>query len=109
MKKVALGKLTEIMRRDSRVIQMFGVELALFRLKTGEIRMIENECPLGGGKLSDGIVCDRFVFSPIRDYKISLDDGRLDLPGSAQLRTYSTEVDHLSGMLVMLIEETNVA
>ncbi|MCL6456525.1 MAG: nitrite reductase (NAD(P)H) small subunit, partial [Gorillibacterium sp.] len=82
------------------------VELAIFRLKTGEIRIIENECPQGGGKLSDGIVCDRFVFSPIHDYKINLDDGRVDSPDSGQLRVYSAEVDRLSGMLVVLVEES---
>ena len=105
MKTITLGKLTEIMKQKSRILRTLGMEMAIFRLQSGEFRLIENECPLGGGKLSDGMVSGRYLYSPLHDYRISLDDGSMDVPLARPLRVYCPEVDRTSGMLRLRLEE----
>lgn len=108
MKTITLGKLTEIMQQESRILRIFGTELAIFRLATGEIRLIENECPLGGGKLSNGMVSGRYVYSPLYDYRVSLDDGRMDVSPVRKLRIFQAIADRVSGMLVLQLDEAEV-
>jgi nitrite reductase (NADH) small subunit len=108
MKTITLGKLTEIMQQESRILRTLGMELAVFRLATGEIRLIENECPLGGGKLSNGMVSGRYVYSPLYDYRVSLDDGRMDVSPVRKLRIFETVADRVSGMLLLQLEEAEV-
>lgn len=108
MKTITLGKLTEIMKQESRILRALGMELALFRLATGEIRLIENECPLGGGKLSNGMVSGRYVYSPHYDYRVSLDDGKMDASPARKLRVFEAVVDRVSGTLLLQLEEADV-
>jgi nitrite reductase (NADH) small subunit len=83
-----------IPRREGRAVSLAGRELAIFNL--GErFLAVENRCPHLGGPLSDGIVSGSAVVCPLHAWKVRLDSGQVDRPGTAAacVRTYPTRVD----------------
>lgn len=104
MAKKQVGNVSEIDPLGARKLQWEGTELALFRLTNGEVRAVENRCPHKGGKLSEGMVCGRFVHCPLHDWKIDLDSGQVQAPDDGCVAVYETEVDSSSG--IIYIKET---
>ena len=70
-----------------------NLELAVFKLASGDIRAIENRCPHKGGVLSEGIVSGEHVFCPMHDWKISTCDGKAQGPDVGCVKTYKVEVE----------------
>ncbi len=50
--------------------------IALFRLRSGEVRAVDAVCPHRGGPLSEALVGSQTVVCPLHGYKFSLADGR---------------------------------
>ena len=90
-----------IPRREGRAVTLGGRELAIFNLgpSTGlgageRFLAVENRCPHLGGPLSDGIVNGCQVVCPLHAWKVRLDTGAVDRPGTAAcVRTFPTRVD----------------
>ena len=98
-----------IPRREGRAVTVGGRELAIFNLgpstapgagpSTGlgggpRFLAVENRCPHLGGPLSDGIVNGCQVVCPLHAWKVRLDTGAVDRPGTAAcVRTFPTRVD----------------
>lgn len=99
MAKLQVGKLSEIDPLGARKLQMGETEIALFRLSGGEVRALENRCPHKGGKLSEGMVCGRYVHCPLHDWKIDLDNGQVQAPDKGCVAVYETDVDSGSGII----------
>ncbi|MFC0215720.1 nitrite reductase small subunit NirD [Paenibacillus chartarius] len=92
MKRIVVGKHSDITEKRSRVVNVDGIEIALFKLSGGEIKAIENKCPHKGGKLSEGIVCSHHVFCPLHDWKISLENGVVQAPDEGCVNTFRVEI-----------------
>ena len=99
-----MGKLSDLSEKRSRILRVDGVEIALFKLSTGEVRAIENRCPHKNGKLSEGIVCDHHVYCPLHDWKINLNDGQVQSPDEGCVTTYEVEVDQVSGEIRLCLD-----
>jgi len=99
-----VGKLSDLSEKRSRILRVDGVEIALFKLSTGEVRAIENRCPHKNGKLSEGIVCDHHVYCPLHDWKINLNDGQVQSPDEGCVTTYEVEVDQVSGEIRLCLD-----
>lgn len=104
MRRMVVGNLSDLSEKRSRILQMDGVEIALFMLSTGEVRAIENRCPHKNGKLSEGIVCDHHVYCPLHDWKIDLNDGQAQAPDEGCVTTYEVEVDQISGVIRICLD-----
>lgn len=83
-----------IPRREGRAVRLGGRELAIFNL--GErFLAVENRCPHQGGPLADGIVTGCAVVCPLHAWRVRLDSGNVERPGStsACVQTFATRVE----------------
>ena len=80
--------------REGRPIRLAGRELAIFNLGDRFVA-IDDRCPHQGGPLSDGIVSGCAVVCPLHAWKVRLDTGAVDRPGStdACVTAYETRVE----------------
>ncbi|MGC5325781.1 nitrite reductase small subunit NirD [Brevibacillus sp. SYSU BS000544] len=108
MKRILVGNVGDIKKKSARTIWIGRTEIAVFKLSSGEIRAIENRCPHKGGILSEGIVCDHYVFCPMHDWKIDMNNGLVQEPDEGSVKTYAVEVDQSNGELYLLIENEDV-
>ena len=89
--KVEVANLVDLPIQTGKVLKLNGQEIALFRLSSGEVRAVENRCP-HGGPLAEVIVSGEYVFSPLYDWKISLQDGQVQAPDTGCVTTYTVNV-----------------
>lgn len=61
--------------------------VAVFRLRSGELRAVDAVCPHSGGPLADGQFDAKKVICPLHSYTFSLADGTC-LNGDHAVRTY---------------------
>jgi len=97
---ITVGHASEFMERRSRVLRIGDLELALFKLSDGSFRAVENSCPHKGGKLADGMVCDHHVYCPLHDWKIDMNDGKVQAPDEGCVATFSVDVDEVGNVIV---------
>jgi nitrite reductase (NADH) small subunit len=71
----------------ARAFAVGGVMVAVFRLRSGELRAIDAVCPHSGGPLADGQFDAKKVICPLHGYFFSLADGTCR-GGSYAVRTY---------------------
>ncbi|WP_134682727.1 nitrite reductase small subunit NirD [Brevibacillus migulae] len=88
MKQVIVGNLGEIPPASGKVVHIGDQEIVIFRLSTGEYRAVENRCPHKGGPLAEGIISGKFVYCPLHDWKVSLEDGKVQAPDHGCVQTY---------------------
>jgi nitrite reductase (NADH) small subunit len=91
--KVAIGSVRELPERLGKTVFVGDKEVAVFKLSNGSVRAIENRCPHKGGVLSEGIVSGEFVFCPMHDWKICIEDGNVQAPDRGCVKTYQTLVE----------------
>lgn len=91
--KVLVGPAGELTERIGKTVCIEDKEVAVFKLSNGSIRAVENRCPHKGGVLAEGIVSGDFVFCPMHDWKICLEDGNVQDPDTGCVKTYRTLVD----------------
>lgn len=86
--KIFLTKIETLLPQIGRSVSIGSKKLALFQLSDGRITAIEDFCPLTGGPVLEGTVSGEYLYEPLRDYKISLIDGRIQEPDEGQLQVY---------------------
>ena len=86
--------LDEIPRRGSRVVELGGIRVALFRTADDQVHALEDRCPHKGGPLSQGIVFDRRVACPLHGWQIRLDTGHACAPDEGCVRRYRIKVEN---------------
>ncbi|WP_101845868.1 nitrite reductase small subunit NirD [Halobacillus sp. Marseille-P3879] len=91
--KVFVAKVEELPENLGRTVHAGGLELAIFKLADGDVRVIENRCPHKGGVLAEGMVSGEHVFCPMHDWKISVKDGKVQDPDTGCVNTYEVEVE----------------
>ncbi|MFG6149996.1 nitrite reductase small subunit NirD [Halobacillus sp. B23F22_1] len=94
LNKVFVAKVNELPDQLGRTIEAGGLELAIFKLASGDIRVIENRCPHKGGVLAEGIVSGEHVFCPMHDWKISVVDGNVQDPDTGCVKTFDVKVEN---------------
>ncbi|WP_138755562.1 nitrite reductase (NAD(P)H) small subunit [Paenibacillus sinopodophylli] len=66
-----------------------GTEIAIFRLDERTLYALENRTGhQKGGPLAEGLVSGEYVYCPLRDCKISLVTGEVQLPDTGQVETF---------------------
>jgi nitrite reductase (NADH) small subunit len=91
--KLRVGSVDEVTERLGKTVRVGEKEIAVYKLSNGRIRAIENRCPHKGGVLSEGIVSGDFVFCPMHDWKICLDDGKVQEPDTGCVKSYQTVIE----------------
>ncbi|SEN86864.1 assimilatory nitrite reductase (NAD(P)H) small subunit [Mesobacillus persicus] len=92
--KMFIADYQSLPERTGQVFKMDGEEIVLFRLSSGEVRAIENRSPHPkGGTLSEGLVSGEYLFCPVYDWKISLQDGKVQAPDEGKVKIYQIERD----------------
>lgn len=70
-----------------------GKEFSVFHLTDGRVLALRNRCPHKGGPLSEGIVSNHYVFCPLHDWKINLEDGQVQAPDKGCVKTFPAKVE----------------
>jgi nitrite reductase (NADH) small subunit len=86
--------LGEIPRQGSRVVELDGIRVALFRTADDQVHALEDRCPHKGGPLSQGIVFDQRVACPLHGWQIRLDTGHACSPDEGCVRRYRIKVEN---------------
>jgi nitrite reductase (NADH) small subunit len=100
--KVMVGHIDKFPERLGKTVRLGDTEIAIFRLSSNKFRAVENRCPHKGNVLSEGMVSGKFVFCPMHDWKICLEDGQVQAPDHGCVKTYKTLVEE---DIVYLIQE----
>lgn len=72
-----VGRVDDIPRRGSRMVNTREQKIALFRAADDRIFALRDECPHQKGPLSQGIVHDGCVTCPLHNWVISLETGEV--------------------------------
>lgn len=90
----AVGRQEEFFPMIGRVIQLKDVEIAVFRTSDGQVYAVENRNPHPkGGPLAEGIVSGHYLYDPLYDWKINLEDGQVQAPDQGQVRTFPVRLE----------------
>lgn len=101
---VALGAVEQIGLGQGRCFRIGALQLAIFRLRSGEVYALDAACPHRGGPLADGLIGGQTVICPLHGYRFSLSDGR-SLDGEFNTNSYPVEIRD-GGLYVKLSEST---
>ncbi|WP_086443863.1 nitrite reductase small subunit NirD [Candidatus Enterococcus lemimoniae] len=93
MEKILVGQLASLAPRMGKEVIVGEQKIAVFRLSDDRIKAIENVCPHKQGPLAEGTVSGEYVFCPLHDYKINLNDGQVQEPDEGCVRSYETIVE----------------
>ncbi|UOR12136.1 nitrite reductase small subunit NirD [Halobacillus amylolyticus] len=104
LNKIFVAKVNELPEKLGRTVHVHGLELAIFKLVDGDIRVIENRCPHKGGVLAEGMISGEHVFCPMHDWKISVVDGKVQKPDIGCVQTFEVKVEK-DNVYVMLPEK----
>ena len=83
----AVAASDELPPGDARAFAVGEKMVAVFRLRSGELRAIDAVCPHSGGPLADGQFDAKKVICPLHNYLFSLADGTC-LNGDMAVRAY---------------------
>lgn len=100
MTELIVAHISEFQERRSRVLQLEDIEIAVFKLSDGSLKAVENSCPHKKGKLSEGMVCDHHVYCPLHDWKIDLNDGKVQAPDDGCVTSFAVRVDEIGNVLL---------
>lgn len=91
-KWIEIGHVEDIPFLGSRVVQVAGEDIAIFKTSAGEIFAMEDKCPHKQGPLSQGIVHGKSVSCPLHNWNISLISGEALGADSGCTHTLSTQI-----------------
>ena len=80
MNWIQVGKLDDIPRQGSRIVNTSQGEIALFRSVDDQVFALNNRCPHKGGPLAQGIVHGKRVTCPLHSWVIDLESGEAVAP-----------------------------
>ncbi|MBO0959285.1 nitrite reductase small subunit NirD [Neobacillus sp. MM2021_6] len=92
--RIPVAHYSNLKARSGYSIKIDDMEIALFKVTTGEVYALENHSPHPkGGVLSEGLVSGHYVYCPVYDWKISLADGTVQAPDEGQVRAFQVEIN----------------
>ncbi|WP_439645989.1 nitrite reductase (NAD(P)H) small subunit [Mesobacillus boroniphilus] len=91
--RIKVADYDSLPERAGQAVTVNGENIVLFRISNGEVKAVENRSPhRKGGTLADALVSGNFIYCPVYDLKISLDDGKVQAPDTGEVKTYPVEV-----------------
>ena len=100
-----ITKLDQIPRLGSRVLQVGGVDIAIFRTAKDTVFALKDQCPHKQGPLSQGIVHGTSVTCPLHNWKIDLASGEAQGPDKGCTNVYPVKVEGDSVYLALSADE----
>jgi nitrite reductase (NADH) small subunit len=94
-----LGPVAAIPVGEGRAYAVDGVQVAVFRLRSGAVRAVSAVCPHRGGPLADGQADDSVVICPLHAHVFELATGACRT-GQPPVSSYPVSVDD-AGQLVV--------
>ncbi|MCR4303811.1 MAG: nitrite reductase small subunit NirD [Gallionella sp.] len=94
MNWIQVGKLEDIPRQGSRVVNTPRGEIAMFRSVDDRVFALDNRCPHKGGPLSQGIVHGKRVTCPLHNWVIELETGNAAPPDAGCAQRHEVRVTH---------------
>jgi nitrite reductase (NADH) small subunit len=91
-RQVNLGSLERIPVGEGRTFDIEGLEIAVFRPRSGEVFATQASCPHANGPLADGFVGNGKVVCPFHAYRFDLTTGCAEGNACAPLTTYPVGV-----------------
>jgi nitrite reductase (NADH) small subunit len=88
MMEVEIGSIDQIPVGEARTFAVDGQQIAVFRLRNGELRAVEAVCPHKGGPLADGLADDTVVVCPLHGHTFELSTGREAGGSQMSVRSY---------------------
>lgn len=92
MKVFATNK-SKLMPQVGRSVTIDNQKIAIFEISDGRIFALADQCPLTNGPILEGLVSGEYVYEPMRDYKISLVDGKIQEPDEGQVPVFPVTVE----------------
>jgi nitrite reductase (NADH) small subunit len=87
-----LGPLDQIPIGEGRAFDLGGEQVAVFRLRSGDLRAVSAVCPHRGGPIADGLIDLRVVICPLHLNAFDLATG-CSTTDAPPLRTYDVRLD----------------
>lgn len=88
-----IGRKSEFPAGLGRTVRLEDLELAVFHTTDGGLFALENRTPHPkGGTLSEAIVSGHYIYCPLRDLKINLEDGRVQAPDTGLARVFPVRI-----------------
>jgi nitrite reductase/ring-hydroxylating ferredoxin subunit len=87
-----VGHVDEIPLGEGRAFSVGSDQVAVFRLRDGELRAVSAICPHSGGPLADGQIDGVVVVCPLHQHAFELASGS-SVSGQPPLQVYPVEVD----------------
>jgi uroporphyrinogen-III synthase len=109
VRKVNLGSPHRIPFGEGRVFVVEGVEVAVFRTRSGTVYATEPWCSHQRGPLADGIVGSGKVICPLHGYRFSLRTGAPDGHDCPAIKTYPITVNANGELVLTVAGETGRA
>ena len=91
-----VARLSEIPRGEGRIVEVGGLQMAVFHTRDG-VFATQPDCPHRGGPLADGLSGSRAVLCPLHDRIFDLRTGA-GLNSACRITTYAVRVDE-AGMI----------
>jgi uroporphyrinogen-III synthase len=101
-RKFNLGPVYRIPVGEGRGLRVEGLDIAVFRTRSGIIYATDAWCTHLGGPLADGIVGNGKVICPLHGYKFSLRTGAPEGHDCPALKTYPVTVDAEGDVVITL-------
>lgn len=91
--RIKVADFASLPERAGQSVTVNGENIVLFRLSNGDVKAVENRSPhRKGGTLADALVSGKFIYCPVYDLKISLEDGKVQAPDTGEVKMYHVEV-----------------
>jgi nitrite reductase (NADH) small subunit len=91
--RIKVADFDSLPERAGQAVSVNGDNIVLFRLSNGDVKAVENRSPhRKGGTLADALVSGKFIYCPVYDLKISLEDGKVQAPDTGEVKTYPVEI-----------------
>ncbi|MET3803544.1 nitrite reductase (NADH) small subunit [Nakamurella sp. UYEF19] len=96
---VVLGPVDQIPVGEGRAFDVHGQQVAVFRLRNGQVHAVSAVCPHRGGPIADGQIDGNVVLCPLHLNAFTLADG-CSTSGQPPLSVWSVTVDEDSRLVI---------
>jgi nitrite reductase (NADH) small subunit len=101
---VRVGRLDDLPIGEGRAFSVNGEQVAVFRLRDGQLRAVSAVCPHAGGPIADGQIDARVVICPLHLHAYELDTG-CSTTAQPDLTTYPVTVTDDGAVVVSVRAE----
>ena len=100
--QILIGNVDQIPKGEGRTFEVNGLQIAVFRICSGEAFATQPDCPHRGGPLADGLIGGTTVVCPLHDRSFDLRTGK-NLSGDCiDIRTYPVTLEQDGGIALQI-------